>query len=113
MTPEIVDTISPEFPTSPVSQLNGLPDHEDDPLFWPFQTLGDFEQTEFFIKNNLSDRQINEQLQLLVDYTKPHHPGGGITLSSARKMHQVLHQASEDFDQPEVRTKDLELHICW
>jgi len=77
-------------------------DSEDDPPYWPFRTLGDFEQTEFIIKNNFSDRQIDEQLQLVADHTRPLYPGGGITLSGSREMHKLLRKASEGYDQPQV-----------
>jgi len=66
---KIINTDLPQPLASPNLQLDGMFDSEDDPPYWPFRTLGDFGQTEFFIKNNFSDRQINEQLQLVADHT--------------------------------------------
>ena len=99
----------PQHPAPAHPQLDGSPDDGDDPLYWPFRTLGDFEQTEFFVKNDFSDRQINEQLQLLTDHTKPQYHGSGISLLSSCEMHNLLHDASEDCKQPEVGSID---HWC-
>ena len=104
--PKIVDTNPPEHVVLSCPQPDGPSNIGDDPPFSPFRTLGDFEQTEFFVANNYSDRQINEQLQLLANHTKPRHQGGGITLSNSREMHKLLHQACENFDQPEVGGHD-------
>ena len=101
--PKIIDTDLPQRLTSPNLRLDGMFDDEDDPPYWPFRTLGDFEQTEFFVTNNFSNRQIDHQLRLLTDHTRPPYPGGGISLSSAREMHKLLRVASEGCDQSLVR----------
>ena len=108
LSPKTIDTNSPDHPSSSNVALDGFSDSVDDPPFWPFRTLGDFEQTEFFVTNNFSNRQIDEQLQLLTDHTKPRYRGGGITLSNSREMHKLLCQAAEGFDQPEVGVYDYQ-----
>lgn len=100
--PKVIDTGPLQHPASPGMLLDGMFDDEDDPPYFPFRTLGDFEQTEFFVKNNFSDRQINKQLQLLTNHTRPPYPGGGISLSSACEMHKLLLKACKGCEQPEA-----------
>jgi len=100
--PKIVDTNSLPHPPPTNLQLNSLVDSRGNPPYWLFQTLGNFEQAEFFVENNFSDGQINRQLQLLKDHTKPQYHGGSISLLSVHEMHKLLREALEGCEQPEV-----------
>ena len=98
--PEVVPTR--ELSTF-VRNPDALEDRIDDtrPPYYPFKTLGDFEQTELFIKRDCADPFINEQLELW----RQHGPNSNVTLKNAREMHQRLWAAGIDEDLSQVMTQ--------
>ena len=81
-----------------LEDLLHLDDSNPRPLFFPFKTLADFEQTELFIRHDHTDGEINHQL----DLWKRHASGAGVTLKNAREMHRCLQAAGIEEDLSQV-----------
>jgi hypothetical protein len=63
------------------------------PIYWPFETAQDFQQTQIAIKERLSISGINEQLALVHSLQRK---DGGLTLRNANDMKRVLEKAAID-----------------
>jgi hypothetical protein len=61
------------------------------PLFWPFKTKADYLQAKIFLKNNATDSQMTEQLQLnqMIQSGQDKMQ----TLKDAKDFHETLEKA--------------------
>jgi hypothetical protein len=75
-----------------------LSDFDPRPPYFPFQSLADFEITELFVRRDRTDGEINDEL----DLWRRHASGVGVTLKSAREMHQYLQAAGIEEDLSQV-----------
>ena len=85
---------------SPKGLGDPLPSGSDpQPLYSPFRSLADFEQTELFVRRDFTDGEIDDQLDL---WKRHAAQGTGVTLKNAREMHQYLQAAGTEDDLSQV-----------
>jgi len=91
--PEVIDTDTLSLTREPQPSL---PPSEP----WaPFTSRDDFEQAEFFIKHNCTNKMVNDQLHLNQKRDLHNHgPGDLPSMRNAYEMHKIFEEAVSDLD---------------